>query len=201
MAGTVSNRNIIVGAASLYLGPSGTARPAMAAESYRDTLDGDVDWTNAGYSMEGLEVSYEPEFSDVEVDQLLDAAVIFKQKQNVSFNTTLAEATLKNLMIAWGQPDSSLTTATSSATIDIQGGSLGDPPVERGFIAVGNGVHARGTAAAYSERTHHAYRVLQVESSTFALRRNEATGIPVSFRALPVDSGSYGIIHDRAKTW
>lgn len=202
MAGTVNKQNIIVGAASLYLGLAGTARPAMAANtSYKTTLDGDADWRNVGYTQEGLEVAYEPDYGDVEVDQVLDSVLTFKQSMRVSFNTTLAEATLYNLMISWGQAASTLTSAASSATIDISGGALGEAPVERGFIAVGNGVQGRGTSAEYSERTYHAYRVLSVESSTHALRRNENTGIPVSFRALPADNGLYGIVHDRARTW
>lgn len=202
MAGTVNKQNILVGAASLYLGPSGTARPVMGAGSYKATLDGDATWVNVGFTQEGLEVSYEPDYGDVEVDQLLDSAVIFKQSMRVSLNTTLAEATLYNLMISWGQAAASLTSGASSATITIDAGSLGDAPVERGFIAVGNGAFGRGTASAYSERTYHAYRVLSVEQSAHSLRRNEATGIPVSFRALPDDaSGKYGIVHDRARTW
>lgn len=205
MAGQVNKNNIIVGAASVYLGPAwdGTGsdpKPAFAGVSYRDTLDAHVDWTNVGYTQEGLEVSYEPDYGDVEVDQLLDSAVVFKQSMRVSLNTTLAEATLYNLMIAWGQAASTLTSNASDATLDIEGGSLGEAPVERGLIAVGNGVHGR-TGAQYSERVYHAYRVLNVESSSHSLRRNENTGIPVSLRALPANTGKYGIIRDRVRTW
>lgn len=222
MANTPANnkQNIIVGAASLYLGNASVntsvaadQKPAFAAESYRDTLES-VDWNGAtttantadfwrstGYTQEGLEVSYEPDYGDVEVDQLLDSALVFKQSMRVSLNTTLAEATLYNLMVAWGQAASTLTSTASDAELIIEGGSLGEAPVERSLIAVGNGTHARGTAAAYSERVYHAFRVLQVESATHSLRRNENTGIPVSFRALPADNGQYGKIKDRQKTW
>lgn len=206
MAGQVNKQNIVIGAASIYLGPSfdGSGvdpKPAFISESYRDTLDDSVDWVNVGYTQEGFEISYEPDFGDVEVDQLLDSAVIFKQSMRVSLNTTLAEATLYNLMIAWGQALSTLTSNASEATIEIEGGSLGEAPYERGLIAVGNGVHERGSAAAYSERVYHAYRVLNVETVAHRLARNENTGIPVSFRALPANTGKYGIIKDRKKTW
>jgi hypothetical protein len=207
MAGTVNSQNITVGAAALYLGPSGTTKPAFTAASYKSVLDADVNWVNVGYTQEGLEISYEPDYGDVEVDQVLDSVLTFKQSMRVSLNTTLAEATLYNLMIAWGQAASSLTSTASDAEIDIQGGSLGDAPVERGFIAVGNGVHGRASqtgnaAGQYGERTYHAYRTLNVEQSTHALRRNENTGIPVSFRALPDSAtGLYGKIKDRKRTW
>lgn len=217
MANTPANHkeNIIIGAASLYIGNvSGTTKPAFAAESYRTTLESvawdpaETDlslpeaWQGTGYTMEGLEVSYEPDYGDVEVDQLLDSAVVFKQSMRVSLNTTLAEATLYNLMLAWGQSGSTLTSDASSAELVVQGGALGEAPVERAFVAVGNGVYGRGaTEAAYSERVYQTYRVLNVESSSHSLKRNEATGIPVSFRALPADDGNYGKIKDRKKTW
>lgn len=222
MANTPGNnkQNIIVGAASLYIGNTSIntsvasdQKPAFSGQSYRDTLEAvawnpastnpitGAFWKTTGYTMEGLEVSYEPDYGDVEVDQLLDSALVFKQSMRVSLNTTLAEATLYNLMVAWGQNASTLTSTASDAELIIEGGSLGEAPVERSFIAVGNGVYGRGTSAAYSERVYHAFRVLQVEQATHSLRRNEATGIPVSFRALPADSGQYGKVKDRVKTW
>jgi hypothetical protein len=211
-------QNIIVGAASLYIGNTGatdyTAKPAFTGVSYRDTLGGTpwsaaatdastaAFWKEVGYTQEGLEVAYEPDYGDVEVDQLLDSAVVFKQSMRVSLNTTLAEATLYNLMVAWGQQASSLTSTASDAELNIDGGSLGDAPVERPFIAVGNAGGAyRSTSGQYGERVYHAYRTLNVESSTHGLKRNENTGIPVSFRALPASNGLYGKIKDRKRVW
>lgn len=220
MADLGNKQNILVGAASIYISNTPddatdvgiTAKPAyVPTESYKTTLDvawdaaeGDLAeaaaWKPTGYTQEGLEVSYEPDYGDVEVDQLLDSAVVFKQSMRVSLNTTLAEATLYNLMLAWGQSASSLTSDASNAELDIEGGSLGEAPEERSFIAVGNGAHGRA-GSQYSERVYHAYRVLNVESSTHGLKRNENTGIPVSFRALPADSGLYGKIKDRKRNW
>lgn len=215
-------QNVLVGAATLYIGNTGaadpTVKPAFAAESYRTTLGATAwsaaatdptsadFWKGVGYTQEGLEVAYEPDYGDVEVDQLLDSAVVFKQSMRVSLNTTLAEATLYNLMVAWGQSAATLTSSASDAELDLTGGSLGDAPVERPFIAVGNGNFLRdqqtGQAAGqYGERVYHAYRTMNVESSTHGLKRNENTGIPVSFRALPASNGLYGKIKDRKRTW
>lgn len=208
--------NIVVGAASLYISNTPgaaddiTAKPAFGAESYRDTLEGTAwnpattdpsnasAWKPVGFTQEGLEISYEPDYGDVEVDQLLDSAVVFKQSMRVSLNTTLAEATLYNLMLAWGQNASTLTSTASDAELDVEGGSLGETPVERGFIAVGNSPRDGGQ---YGERVYHAYRTLNVEQSSHSMRRNENTGIPVAFRALPASSGLYAKIKDRKKTW
>lgn len=215
MATLGNTQQVVVGAASLYTSNEGvtdkTVKPAFATESYNDTLqasawnpattDGTLAsaWRPAGFTMDGLEISYEPDFGDVEVDQVLDSVLTFKQSMRVSLNTTLAEATLYNLMLAWGQQASTLTSDASSAELVIDGGSLGQAPIERGFIAVGNGVLRNG--AQYGERVYHCYRTLNVEQATHSMKRNEATGIPVSFRALPSDNGHYGKIKDRKKTW
>lgn len=204
---TYDKQDILVGAASVYLGPAvndpvtANTAPAFAVASYRDTLEASNNWRNVGYTMEGLEVAYEPDYAEVEVDQLLDSAFLYKQAQKVTINTTFAQATLLNLMVAWGQADSSLTSTASDATLVQDGGSLGSAPVERGLIAVGNGNFGRGANSDYSERAYQAFRVLQVESSTYSMKRNEPSGVPVSFRALPANNGKYGFWKDRKKTW
>lgn len=206
MAGSFSSSNVVVGASTLFLGPAGTARPAVGAGSYADTLNAIPEgatpfsaWTNVGYTQEGFEVSYEPDFADVEVDQVMDSVLTFKQAQRVSLNTTLAEATLVNLMLAWGQASSTFTSTASTAEITVEAGALGAEPVERGLIAVGVG--PRGSNGRYDERIQHFYRVINVESTTVASRRSENAAIPVSFRALPADNGRYGTFTDRRRTW
>ena len=222
MANTPANnsKNILVGAASLYLGNQGvadvTVKPAFSGQSYRTTLEATPwspaatdatlasAWQSVGYTQEGLEISYEPDYGDVEVDQLLDSALVFKQGMKVSLNTTLAEATLYNIMLAWGQSLSTLTSTASDADLVLDGGSLGDSTVERPFIAVGNGNYLRSTQSnptQYGERVYHVFRTMNVEQSMHSLKRNENTGIPVSFRALPADNGLYGSIKDRKRTW
>lgn len=199
-----SKKNIIIGAASVFLGPSWDgvtgSNPAPAASgttSYRTTLAGVAGtWSDVGYTQDGLQVSSEPSWTDVSVDQLLDAAKIFKDGMTLNIATTFAEATLENLLIAWGSASSNLASTATDKTLDIDGGSLGQAPLERGLIAVGNGPE-KAASNAYSERTYHAYRVLSVESVASTMARSEATVIPVTFRALPADTGKYGYVRDR----
>lgn len=212
-----TKKNIIVGAASVFIGPSGLDKPAVTGTaSYRSvfvnpdgTTTGKADgststgvgtlitnWRDVGYTQDGLEVSTDPSYTDVEVDQLLDAAKIFKDGMGLSISTSFAEATLDNLLVAWGQSNSFVTSTATEKTIEIDGGALGEAPLERGLIAIGNGPEKAGSNA-YTERTYHAYRVLSVEGSSHSLARSEATIIPVTFRALPADNGKYGIVRDR----
>lgn len=203
-----TKKNIIVGAASVFIGdsvddPTATAGsatnpvPAVSGtNSFRTTVAGASGWRDVGYTQDGLEVSTDPSFADVEVDQLLDAAKIFKDGMGLSISTTFAEATLENLLVAWGQVAGTLTSNATTASLLIDGGALGDAPVERGLIAVGNGPEKSGSNA-YSERTYVAYRVLSVESSAHTQARSEATVFPVTFRALPASDGKYGYVRDR----
>lgn len=200
-------RNIIIGAAALYISTkdstdagwgSGPSLPTLGAGSATTALDGSADWRHAGFTTEGLEVSYEPDYGDVEVDQLLDSAKLFKQSMRVTINTTLAEAALENLLVAWGQQSATLTSTSSTTELGIAAGALGDEPVERALVAVGPGPKA--VSGTKRERLYHARRVLSVESSAHSVRRNEATVFPVAFRLLPDPnfSGSeYGVIRDR----
>jgi len=200
-----TKKNIIIGAAQVYLGPSwdttNGSNPAPAAvdnpaTSFVTTMNASGTWTNVGYTQDGIEVATDPTWDDVEVDQLLDSAKIFKSGMSLTVATTFAEATLENLLVAWGQATSTLNSFASYRQLDIDGGSLGAAPLERGLIAVGNAPEKVGTSN-YGERTYHAYRVLSVESVSHTLARSEATVIPVTFRALPGDNGKYGYVRDR----
>lgn len=199
-----TKKNIIVGAASVFVGPSwdgpgGPANPAPAVSgtvSYRTTVAAATDWRDVGYTQDGFETSTDPSYADVEVDQLLDAAKIFKDGMGFSVSTTFAEATLENLLVAWGQASSFLTNTATERSIEIDGGALGEAPLERGLIAVGNGPEKSGSNQ-YTERTYHLYRVLSVESSASTQARSEPTVFPVTFRALPADNGKYGLVRDR----
>lgn len=104
-----NSKNIIVGAASLFIYAEGpvndpgtdSAFPDFkGGESYKDTLAEDASWTNVGYTQNGMELTITPDFGEVEVDQLLDAAKIYKQGMQVTLGTTFAEATLENLLFA-----------------------------------------------------------------------------------------------------
>lgn len=156
--------------------------------------------TDIGFTNDGIDVSIEPEYQDVQVDQLLDAAVIFKTSQRVSFKTSLTEATLENLARAIGQASSTvsgtLSTADSEKTLGLRGGSLGEFPTEIGIVAVANGPRTTVTNGK-SERVFEAYRAISVEAVGIPVKRNEVTAFPVSFRCLPDSLGAYITVADR----
>jgi hypothetical protein len=172
--------------------PTGTTTP------YGEPA-GAARWRNVGFTSEGLEVAYAPTYGDIEVDQLLDSAQLFKQQVRVTANTTFAEATLENLITVWGLANSTITEDGTTRTLDIAAGALGEEPLERSMVFIGKGPRT-GDSNQYRERVYHIKRAIQTESSSHALRRNEMTGLPASFRLLPDASASvatYGKIVER----
>lgn len=234
-----SVKNVLVGAAQLFLSTGdGANRPstvpgsgdlAWGTQKAAGYLDGSSAWRDLGYTNQGLEVSYEPGYGEVMVDQLLDAARLFKQTIKVLLKTELSEATLENIHVVFGQADNyitysgstgtsnqTLTTATSAtanaanAKLNLSAGALGDAPVERSLVAIGNAPGNIGSEASpvdvsavtKKERIYVARRVVQVEVTAHALKRDTATVFPVQFRCLPddkddYDGAEYGVIVDR----
>ena len=213
MAGAASVRNIIVGAASTYLSVAtktdGTAAAALptfsASTSARTTLTADVNWKDVGYTTDGVTAMYEPEYGEAKVDQLLDAARLFKTSMKVSIQTSFGEATLENLFIVMNQASgySSSTDIDSTpvqgatGSIQVLGGALGDYPVERSLTFVGPGPRP---VSGNSERVYYLARAMSIDSSSHGLKREETTVFPVTFRVLPLASTSnaYGKVVDRA---
>ena len=199
-----SSTNIIVGAAALFvadttLTPS-TLESFSTEVSFRETLSNDAAYTNVGYTMNGLEMQFQPDFGEVQVDQILDVAKLYKQGMQVNLATAFAEATLENLLLALAFNDDQLTGNKATHTgkvLNLSAGELGECPVERGIVAVGPGTGDCVTSADV-ERVYTAYRALSIENVTVSAKRDEASMFEVSFRLLPEDtSGSYGKIVDR----
>ena len=201
-----TSTNIIVGAAALFVADTtltpGTLDAFVDGESYKETLSDELDYTNVGYTMNGLEMQFQPDFGEVQVDQILDVAKLYKQGMQVNLATAFAEATLENLLLALAANADDLSgTKTTSAgrTLNLSAGDIGECPVERAIVAVGPGTGDCADSP-YIERVYVAYRALSIENVTVSAKRDEASMFEVSFRLLPEDaSGSYGKIVDR--TW
>lgn len=215
------SKKIIVGAAALFIGDyslewydsvsaykfsaataSTAGLPAFASgTSFKETLSsgsGDAAyWSNIGYTMNGLELQFQPDFGEVQVDQLLDVARLFKQGMSVSLVTAFAEATLENLVTAIAADDDDLSgsSATSSGQVlELMSGDIGDVPLERAIVAVGPGT---GDPNVSKERVYVANRALSIENVTVSAKRDTPSMFEVTFRLLSAANGSYGKIVDR----
>ena len=231
-------KNIIVGAAPVFISVKDSTDATYVA-SHENLLDaGHITFTggatasgtlsasaklrNVGFTNNGLQITYNPTYEDVTVDQLLDAAKLFKSAMQVMIMTEMTEGTLENVLTVFGQGGSTLTKGGSASTHDYAGpntsagdlslgleaGALGIAPTERQLFAVGQAptfktVTAGGStteSSANSERVYYARRVLSVQQTQFTLARNTPTTFPVTFRLLPDANyvgSEYGKIIDR----
>jgi hypothetical protein len=231
-------KNILVGASPLFISnidsttsgyatyensePGTTSAGAfVAGKSYTDTLNEKTDPTaptfyyrNVGFTNNGLQITYNPTYDSVTVDQLLDTAKLFKSAMEVMIATEMSEGTLENVLVIFGQPDDPANntaisqtntiietgTGTSKKTeLGLAAGALGIAPTERQLIAVGQ---APTESASRTERVYYARRVLSVQQSQFSLARSTPTTFPVTFRLLPTamsgyEGQEYGKIIDR----
>jgi hypothetical protein len=217
------SKQIIVGAAALFVSVDAEFDPTNANPTlpdfagnikYNETLsDATTVVRNVGYTSNGLELQFQPNFGEVNVDQLLDVAKLYKQGMKVDLKTSFAEATLENLLVSIAARstdlvedtviDSPLTnvpedtgTKADASVFNIKSGEIGECPVERGLIAVGPGT---GDCAPgnYIERIYVAYRALSIDNVTMTSKRDAPSMFDVSFRLLPANNGSYGKIVDR----
>jgi hypothetical protein len=208
--------NILVGASPLFISnvdnssadyapatPNGEDAESIAFEnnkSYRETLNADPTgkdfyFRNVGYTNNGLQITYNPTYENVTVDQLLDSAKVFKSAMEVMIATEMSEGTLENILVVFGQSGDT----KDGNTLGLAAGALGSAPIERQLIAVGQ---APTTSASDAERVYYARRVLSVQQSQFSLARNTPTTFPVTFRLLPSGDAAhsgmeYGVIIDR----
>jgi hypothetical protein len=213
-------KNILVGASPLFISEkdstqsgyvvqepgSAAAAAYVSGESYTDTLNGlnGSKYRNVGYTNNGLQITYNPTYDSVTVDQLLDTAKLFKSAMEVMIATEMAEGTLENVLVVFGQRAATLTEAgtglTATETLGLEAGALGAAATERQLIAVGAAPTADATE---TERVYYARRVLSVQQSQFSLARSQATTFPVTFRLLPdaaYAGAEYGKIIDRVLT-
>ncbi len=227
-------KNIIVGAAPVFISVKDSTDATYSAE-HENLLDaGHLTFSsgvtastalaasakvrNVGFTNNGLQITYNPTFEDVTVDQLLDAAKLFKSAMQVMIMTEMTEGTLQNVLTVFGQGASTLkkngtastdnyagpSGAAGDLTLGLEAGALGVAPTERQLFAVGQAPTFKTVSAAESsansERVYYARRVLSVQQTQFTLARNTPTTFPVTFRLLPdanYSGSEYGKIIDR----
>lgn len=191
----VNVANIVVGEATIKLGPSANATSIAAMDNFADV----------GATQNGVEISWEPDIVDIEIDQYGDAAKLIQSKVKVMVKTTLAEATLNNLAIAWNYDDvtdgddiKANFAGSGANTNTFLFGSQNVYPREKGLVIIGSAPGS--SAAAIKTRSYYTKRAVSMESSMISMKRAEATMFAVGFRILPKTEDTnyeYGKIIDQ----
>jgi hypothetical protein len=190
----VTTANIVVGEAAVKVGASNITMTNSDFDSLSDI----------GATQGGVEISWEPDMVDIEIDQYGDAAKVIQSKVKVMLKTTLAEATLNNLAIAWSYDrtdngEDIKVNNDGANTKTFMFGSQSVYPYEYALQIVGNAPGS--TASVTKTRKFNTKRAVSFESSMISMKRAEATMFAVSFRVLPnpADTGyEYGKIIDQS---
>ena len=189
---SVNVSNIVVGEATIKVGDSANANSIATMDTF-----GDI-----GATQNGVEISWEPDMVDIEIDQFGDAARIVQSKVKVMVKTTLAEATLNNLALAWNYDSVGATDVVANNdganTKSFLFGAQTVFPYEKALVITGT---APGSSASgIKTRKFYTKRAISMEASNISMKRAEASVFAVGFRILPKveDTGyEYGKIIDQ----
>jgi hypothetical protein len=180
MAGEVTATNLLGGAGELYHGLFGATEPldtAVAAE-----LDDEV-WNNFGGTDGGVTKNMDRNFYDLRADQIMDPAGTRQTSRLTTISTNLAEITLENLAVAWGEDPDAITSGGTGGTawraLEQNNDDSGEEPNYHALIF-------RGWAPARKRRLVIARKVLSVNAVGTAYKKDEQTFIPVQFKCFYV---------------
>jgi hypothetical protein len=188
----VNVSNIVVGEATLKIGDSANATSIATMDAFSDL----------GATQNGVEISWEPDMVDIEIDQFGDAARIVQSKVKVMVKTTLAEATLNNLALAWNYDSVGTTDVVSNNdgtnTKTFLFGAQTVFPYEKAIVITGTAPNS--AAGGVKTRKFYTKRAISMDASNITMKRAEASVFAVGFRILPKveDTGyEYGKIVDQ----
>lgn len=99
--------NLVQGPANLYFGAFGAVEPVDAV-----VVPASAVWKDAGATKDGVNITIEQEFVQLEVDQLADIPGQRLVKRTIKIETNLAELTLENLKTALNGGTAAATSYT-----------------------------------------------------------------------------------------
>lgn len=177
--------NLIQGVGYLYIAAFGATEPDDGAVH---DVPASGTWTNLGYTMDGVNLNINQEYSELSVDQLADVPDRRITKRSLVIATNLAEATLANLQYALNS-DGTLTTGASTAASGTSGSDTFEPgegltstaPTYKALIF--DGVAPSGLTRRVIVR-----RALQMGEIGAAYQKDGQTVFPVEFAAHYVSS-------------
>ncbi|MFI8351328.1 hypothetical protein [Streptomyces sp. NPDC085596] len=93
----VTTTNLVQGPATLYSGAFQAAEPPDTAVN---TAPPASSWTDVGGTQDGVKLSIDQSYSELEVDQVVDRVGSRLTKRDFTIETSMAEVTLGNLSLA-----------------------------------------------------------------------------------------------------
>jgi hypothetical protein len=163
--------NLVQGPATLYFGAFGAVEPVDAV-----AVPASAVWKDAGATKDGVNLTIEQEYVELEVDQLADIPGQRLVKRTITIETNLAENTLENLKNA-------LNGGTTTATSYTPGtGALsGAEPTYSALVIDGVGPSGKN-------RRIFVRKVLSTDNVEFSYAKGDQSVYAVTFTAHYVSS-------------
>jgi hypothetical protein len=92
--------DILMSPAKVYHAPAGEALPSENSVAYGVAWGGN--WVDVGYTVAPLTINFERSLYGLEVEQALTEVANIPDKESLTAETTLAELTAANLLVAFG---------------------------------------------------------------------------------------------------
>lgn len=171
----VSATNLILGPGALYTGPFGSAEPADTAVA---TQPPGAPFVDVGGTKDGVELTVAQEFTELEVDQIVDMVGRRLTKREFMVKTNLAEATLENLAVCMnaGAVTPGGTGATAFASLEPAYATSATQPDYKALILDGYAPNSK-------PRRVIVRRALSTDDVEFAYSKEDQTVFSVTFSA------------------
>jgi hypothetical protein len=172
---------VLMGAGTLYTGAfslTGANEPVRTnvATALNATPQASA-WSDAGYTNDGLTVTWNQEMAEMEVDQVADIIGRKMTKRDIQIKTNLAEATLENLVIALNSGSVTSGTGYKYHSPEFDGDEL-----QPGYIAaIFDGYAPASSAGVVKRRRFIGRKVLSIDNVEMAYKKGDMTLIPVTF--------------------
>lgn len=172
----VDTTNLIQGPGTLYKGAFGATEPTDTAVN---AVPPASSWTDMGGTQDGVKLTVDQTYSELEVDQITLRVGSRLTKQDFMIETSLAEATLTNLSISLNGG----TSASGSGYESFEPNVTSSATQPNYFAVI-----LDGYAPEQLRRRIIGRRMLNTESSELAYTKDKQTLIPVKFAGHYVSS-------------
>lgn len=172
--------DILVTPATIYYAPVGEALPDESSIDYGEAWGGN--WTNLGYTLEPVALSYETETFELEVEQITLPVRRVRTKETVMIETALAEMTGANLALVVDGTVTTTAAGVGQVGFDeiLAGGSVDLSEYAWGF----EGFRVTSANVRLPVRMF-LYRGNAVLNGQLTFAKGAGVGIPIQIKALP----------------
>lgn len=170
----VTATNLIQGPGTLYTGAFGATEPA---DSTVNTAPASSAWTDVGGTKDGVKLTHNQEFAELEVDQIVDVVGRRLTKREFTIETNLAEATLANLALATN--NAAPTASASYAYLEPANDTAATQPLYKAHIF--DGYAPQDTSGNTMRRRVILRKGLSTDNVEYAYGKGDQTVLKVKF--------------------